>query len=153
MERIAEAPNCTSANAAKTFRNECSRLPGGDRVDKIISAVFQLSFLLLSILARGHCVFYICPHFRRHLNWASLVRGTIFHPRSSASRKVIIWWSYICVVVDRCLNQRRSVNDPPTRLKSRTHFLRPLQAKPTPPSASARLAFLSDPAHLRAVLD
>jgi hypothetical protein len=40
-------------------------------------------------------------------------------------RKVIIWWRYLCVVVDRRLNQRGPVSDPAGSLKGRSHFLRP----------------------------
>src|ERR1700739_2445044 len=39
-------------------------------------------------------------------------------------RKVGIRWRHICVVVDCCLNQCRSIADPPCGLKGRTHFLR-----------------------------
>src|SRR5271157_3330797 len=47
-------------------------------------------------------------------------------------RKVIVRWRYVCVVVDRCLNQCRSVSDPPGCFKSRTHVLWPCAGETDP---------------------
>ena len=46
--------------------------------------------------------------------------------------KVIVVWRYISVVIDRCLNQCRSVTDPPGGFKSRAHLLCPRANEPGP---------------------